>query len=267
MNEAFIDYTKDAPTGGLINDPAFTPEAAAILAHNQKSDEADVTTGWHAVEFLLWGQDFSADGPGNRPYTDYVAGTPATDKRRAYLKAVTDMLAADLTALTADWDAARPDGYAAKFKALPAREAVGRMLNGIAVLTGKEFMSERLAVALDSGDQEDEQSCFSDTTKQDFAADMDGIMAVYHGGTDAPGLDDLLKQMNPERAAKVDALMQTALSKVKALGEPWDKVLASPQGSTERLAAEATVTALTELAKELKAAGGDLGVLVQIPGM
>ena len=45
------------------------------VAKNQVSDEADVTTGWHAIEFLLWGQDLSADGPGNRPYTDYVAGT------------------------------------------------------------------------------------------------------------------------------------------------------------------------------------------------
>ena len=67
------------------------------------------------------------------------------------------------------------DGYAASFKALPPREAVGRMLNGMAILAGFEFMSERLAVALDSGDQEDEHSCFSDTTHQDFVYDLKGI--------------------------------------------------------------------------------------------
>ena len=54
-------------------------------------------------------------------------------------------------------------------------------MNGMAVLAGFELMSERLAVALDSGDQEDEHSCFSDTTHQDFVYDLKGIENVWNG--------------------------------------------------------------------------------------
>ncbi len=59
-----------------------------------------------------------------------------------------------------------------RLQAMPQREAIGRMVNGMAILAGFECMSERLGVALDSGDQEDEHSCFSDTTKQDFVNDL-----------------------------------------------------------------------------------------------
>ena len=270
MNEAFIDYTRDDPKSGLINDPGFTIEAAAIAARNQVSDEADVTTGWHAIEFLLWGQDFNAEGPGDRPFTDYTPGAPANDKRRAYLKAVTDLLVDDLAGVAKAWDLSDPNSYGASLRAMPQREAVGRMLNGIAVLAGSEFRSERMAVALDSGDQEDEQSCFSDTTHQDFVHDMAGIEDVYYGragGAPGASLSDLVKTLDAAQAQKIDAAMADARAKVAALGDPWDQVLAAAPDSKARQDAEAAVEALGALALELKAAGKTLGVLVQVPGI
>jgi putative iron-regulated protein len=267
MNEAAIDYVKDDPKAGLINsDKDLTAEA--IIAANQADDEANVTTGWHAVEFLLWGQDFSADGPGTRPATDYAPGSPANDRRREYLRVVTTQLIADLSSLSTAWAPDRADGYAAKFKALPPREAIGRMLNGMAILAGFEFMSERLAVALDSGDQEDEHSCFSDTTHQDFVYDLKGIKNVWTGdgaGKERPGLDELVKSIDPATAENVSALLADTEAKVAALGNPWDKVLSSPEGSPERKAAEDAVNALQALGKGLTDAGSKLGVLVLIP--
>jgi len=270
MNEAYIDYTQEAPQSGLINDPNFTVDEAAITALNQKADEADVTTGWHAIEFLLWGQDLNANGPGARPATDYTPGSVPNDKRRAYLKAVTGKLVNDLSGLVAAWDSKDAKSYAATFKALPPREAIGRIVNGIAVLAGSEFRTERMSVALDSGDQEDEHSCFSDTTHQDFVYDMAGIENAYYGrfgGKDGPGIDDLLKILAPEEAVRIDALMAEAKAKVDALGDPWDQVLASAKDSPQRQAGEAAVKALGDLASALKASGGQLGVLIQIPGM
>ena len=67
MNEAYIDYVEGKADAGLINDASFKVGLEDIEKSNQSKDEADVTTGWHAIEFLLWGQDLSADGPGNRP--------------------------------------------------------------------------------------------------------------------------------------------------------------------------------------------------------
>ncbi len=148
LNEAYIDYVEGKPNAGLVN-AAVDLDAVSIAGLNQKEDEADVTTGWHAIEFLLWGQDLSASGPGNRPYTDYVAGTTSNDRRRLYLGNATAMLAADLESLSTAWEDYAPNSYAARLKSMPQREALGRMVNGVAILAGFEFMSERLAVALD----------------------------------------------------------------------------------------------------------------------
>jgi putative iron-regulated protein len=267
MNEAAIDYVKDDPKAGLINGSGDLT-LDIIAAANQAKDEADVTTGWHAVEFLLWGQDLSADGPGARPASDFVAGTPASDRRRTYLHEIAELLERDIKDLSAAWNDQGPDGYVAKLKAMPEREVLGRMLNGMAILAGFEFMSQRLAVALDSGDQEDEHSCFSDTTHQDFVYDLQGIKNVWTGdsaGKERAGLDELVRSIDPATAKNVGKLLSDAESKIAALGNPWDKVLASPEDSPERKAAEEAVTALQALGKGLSDAGAKLGVLVLIP--
>jgi putative iron-regulated protein len=270
MNEAFIDYVEGNANAGIVNDASAPLELKAITAKNQADDEKNVTTGWHAVEFLLWGQDVSATGPGNRPYTDYIAGQGNNDRRREYLKLITAHLVEEIEELAEAWEPGRPDNYAAKFSSLPQREALGRMLNGMAILAGFELMSERLAVALDSGDQEDEHSCFSDTTHQDFVHDLAGIKQVWTGdgaGKERPGLDALVRGEDAALADRIDRLFADAEAKIAALGNPWDQVLAKPKDSPERQAAEAAVTALQNLAAGLGEAGGKLGVLVLIePG-
>ena len=268
MNEAYIDYVEGKPDAGLINDAGFKIGIEDIEKSNQSRDEADVTTGWHAIEFLLWGQDLSADGPGNRPFTDYVAGTGNNDRRREYLKLITDELAHELHELEEKWELQNASGYAKKLKTMPEREAIGRMVNGMAVLAGFEFMSERLAVALDSGDQEDEHSCFSDTTKQDFVYDLVGIKQVWTGdneGGERAGLNDLVRSQDAALADRIDGLLADTETKVAALGDPWDKVLSATKDSPERKAAEDVVVALQALGTGLKDAGNKLGVLVLIP--
>lgn len=268
MNEAYLDYVDGKPDAGIINDPSFEIGKESVRNRNQADDEANVTTGWHAIEFLLWGQDLSSTGSGHRPYTDYVAGTESGDRRRVYLKLLADDLVSDIGQLAAAWEPGREDNYAARFIALPQREAIDRMINGIAILAGFEFMSERLAVALDSGDQEDEHSCFSDTTKQDFVYDLDGIKQVWTGdssGITRAGLDDLLRGIDSELASQIDELLLDAQTKVAGLKDPWDTVLAADRDAPERKAAEDVVVALGALADGFKAAGAKLGVVVLIP--
>ncbi len=267
VNEAFIDYVEGDPDAGIVNHPETAVSVASLIVNNQVTDETDVTLGWHAIEFLLWGQDFSATGPGNRPVSDYIAGHGHNDRRRDYLKIATDRLAADLGRVAQAWAPGKPDNYAAIFAALPPREAIGRIVNGMAVLASDELMSQRMAVGLDSGDQEDEHSCFSDTTHQDFVYDMKGIANVWTGqypGYTGAGIRDLVAAVDPGIAAEVDGLVADATARIAVLGDPWDQVLASPEGSPERVKAEAAVTALGNLAVGLKRAGEALGVLVQI---
>jgi putative iron-regulated protein len=267
MNEAFIDYVEGNPNAGIINDPSMEISLVKLMVNNQASDETDVTLGWHAIEFLLWGQDLSATGPGNRPASDYVAGQGNNDRRRAYLKIVTDRLVADIASTAEQW--ASDTNYAAQFKALPDREAIGRIMNGIALLTGSELMSERMAVGLDSGDQEDEHSCFSDTTHQDFVYDIKGVENVWTGkypGATGPGIRDLVAKVDPALATQIDGLLADATAKIAALGDPWDQVLAAAPDTQARKDAEAAVAALGVLARGFKRAGTKLGVLVQIAG-
>lgn len=268
LNEAAIDYVEGKPDAGLINLASAKLDAETLVAENQKADEKDVTVGWHAIEFLLWGQDKSASGPGDRPVSDYVAGEGNNDRRRAYLEAVMDELVDDLHGLEDQWEPDSKTNYRSKFEALPQREALGRMVNGMAILAGYELMSERMGVALDSGDQEDEQSCFSDTTKQDFVEDLQGIKQVWTGDSkdrQRAGLDELVRARKPEVADKVTALMADAEAKLAALGNPWDQVLSADKASPQRKAAEDAVVSLQALADGLKLAGNELGVIVLVP--
>jgi putative iron-regulated protein len=269
MNEAYVDYVKGNATAGIVNDPVKPITLETINALDQSKDEADVTTGWHAIEFLLWGQDFSATGPGARPYTDYVPGKAANDRRRTYLKLVTAQLVSDLDSVAAAWDAASKGSYAAKLRTMNAREVLGRAVNGMAILAGHELMSERMSVALDSGDQEDEHSCFSDTTHQDFIYNLKGIKAVWTGQGPSKvhaGLSGLVGRRDPKLRTEVDALFANTEARIAALDAPWDQVLAAPAGSPARKEAEAAVRALGALGDGLRRAGQELGLLVMIPG-
>lgn len=272
LNEAVIDYVEGDADAGLVSRLDVPLTRTSILELDQVTDEADVTTGWHAIEFLLWGQDFSATGPGARPASDYAPGDAVRERRRLYLATLADQVVDDIDALAQQWDPARADSYATRFLALEPHEAIGRMVTGIAYLAGYEMASERLAVALDSGMQEDEHSCFSDTTWQDFVWDLAGIKRVYfgvntRGNGDAPSLAKLVAQLQPRLALELEARFADAERKLAAIEDPFDRMLAAPEGSPERAAAEAAVTSLQQLSAGLRDAGRALGVLVIVPGV
>ena len=66
MDEAYVDYVDGDAAAGIINDTAGFPEITTdvIVSANEEGGETNISTGWHAVEFLLWGQDLSDDGAG-----------------------------------------------------------------------------------------------------------------------------------------------------------------------------------------------------------
>ncbi|MGQ0699830.1 MAG: imelysin family protein [Panacagrimonas sp.] len=270
LNEAFVDAVKGQPHAGIVWDSSIPLSRESIMAHDQVSDEADVTTGWHAIEFLLWGQDFNPSGPGDRPHTDYLPGAADRDRRRLYLSTVTEMLVQDLRGLESAW-APDADNYRRRFLALESREALGRAVNGVANLVGHELAAERLSVALDSGDQEDEHSCFSDTTHQDHLYDLRGARNVWFGSTGDAMAEDSLRalvvKIDPSLATRTDDLFTQALAALALMDQPFEIILRAPPGSPPRQRAEAAVTALQALGAQLAAVGKRLGVLVIVPGL
>jgi putative iron-regulated protein len=266
MNEAFIDYVKDKPDSGFINNPDLVVSIKTIIENDQVSDEADVTTGWHAIEFLLWGQDFNADSPGKRPASDFVPSKDNNDRRRDYLELVTNQLVDDLTALEAEWQPDQ-DNYRASFIKADPQTNLSKIFTSLATLSAFEMGAERIATALDSGDQEDEHSCFSDTTHQDFVFNAKGIANVYMGNYknyNAPGFDELIAKLNPEVNTEVVAAIeqtQTAIGKIQA---PFDQVLASPAESPQRQTTEEAVEALENQAEQFRKIAPVLGIEVDI---
>jgi putative iron-regulated protein len=180
------------------------------------------------------------------------------------------MLVDDLRGLEAAW-APDADNYRKRFLAMDPHEALGRAINGVANLVGHELATERLSVALDSGDQEDEHSCFSDTTHRDHLFDLRGAYAVWLGSSGESMAPDSLRaltmQIDPALGARTDALFTQALAAVTLMDKPFDSILRAPPGSPPRQRAEAAVAAFQALGAQMAQVGRRLGVLVIVPGL
>ena len=258
LNEAFIDYV-------IQGSEPIT--AQTLVRKNARDDEADVTTGFHAVEFLLWGQDRDPNGPGDRQVSDFV-GEGSAQRRRSYLKVATDLLVEQLKTLVDAWSPGSPgapkqQNYRATMLEMQQATSVRNMLTGIATLSGFELASERLGTALDSGSQEDEQSCFSDNTHVDVLANAIGIENVYLGrydGFEGAGLDQLVAAANPDLARYLAKRLHTTVELARQLDPPFDRTLASSEGSPRRARVEALVSSLQILADLLKQSAAALGV-------
>ena len=259
LNEAYIDYVEGDPEAGIINRGLVPITTHELTRRNAVEDEADVTTGYHAIEFLLWGQDLNADGPGGRPLSDYIGDSPAVQRRREYLRVVSDLLVRDLHGLVEEW---KPDAgnYRALFLAMDENEALGKILTGLATLSGFELASERIGVPLDSSSQEDEQSCFSDSTHDDYLANARGIEAVYS----RTGLDRLVKRATLGLDQKIENNVNQTLAALAAVDPPIDLILASKKGSAGRQKLERVVTLLQEQSRLFVEAGEKLGVEVVV---
>ncbi|MDI1483485.1 imelysin family protein [Polyangium sp. y55x31] len=251
MDEAYVDYVDGDPNAGIINDPATYPtiDETTIAELNEKDGEKNIATGYHAIEFLLWGQDLSADGPGQRPYTDYLVemGTAANQERRGqYLLAAGKLLLQDLGSVSAEW-APETGAYRASFVALPPEEALRRILLGLGSLSGAELAGERIQVAYDTKEQEDEHSCFSDNTHKDLLNNAIGIQNVYLGrraSVDLPGIDELVRERDPALDARLQEEMQASIDAIEAIGKPFDQAILGDDTAAGRQKVKKAIEAL-----------------------
>lgn len=269
LNEAFIDYVDGNADAGIINDSSLTLSLDALIERNAVTDEADVTTGYHAIEFLLWGQDLSTDGPGARPASDFAGDSEPVSRRKTYLELVTGLLVSDLESLKSAWASDQEGNYRAAFVAQPPVDALGKIMTGMATLSGFELASERLAVPLDSGDQEDEHSCFSDNTHRDFVANAQAIRNVWRGSfgsVDGVGIDELVRKASVELADQIEEVNARTVMLAESIEPPVDRILATPEGDPARDSLQSLVDALYEQAELLVQAGRALGVDVVIAG-
>jgi len=260
LDENMIDYTidaKGAKTSGNIIDTKgkFNPGGEesssvdvtnitvdAITALNENGGEANVATGYHAVEFLLWGQDqdysnFVKDSvtkgaltAGQRPITDFTTDKDAP-RRLAYLKASAQKIVNDLTVISDAWKTGDMTNYRAAIlglnsdssKNIDSNEALKQIFAGLGVFIKSELANERIAVAVLTPSEEDEHSCFSDNTHRDIATNYQGfknlLMGTYKGVDYGTAPIDALDANVKMEILELIAEIETKIESINAIAQ------------------------------------------------
>ncbi len=242
--------------------------------------EANVATGYHAIEFLLWGQDLNGTNPGagERPYTDYLVGEGATgghnERRRTYLKAATDLLVSDLEEMVEQWKDGVEGNYRSELVADSADNGLRKMLFGMGSLSLGELAGERMKVALEANSTEDEHDCFSDNTHNSHFYNGKGIRNVYLGEykqvdgstLTGPSLSELVAKTDAQADATLKADLQETEAKLQALVDSaeknnvhFDQLIAQGNAEGQQLVRDA-IAVLVKQTGTIEQAAGKLGI-------
>ena len=265
-----IAHTSLTIGGKTLDTSKITKELLADKLQEAGGVEANVATGYHAVEFLLWGQDLNGIGPGNgaRPASDYDTKQCTNgncDRRAQYLSAATGLLVDDLAWMVAQW---APGGAARKTIEQDSDEAgLTAIMTGLGSLSYGELAGERMKLGLMIHDPEEEHDCFSDNTHASHFFDALGIRNVYLGTyrradrslVTGPSVSDLVKAKSPEVDAEVRAKLDATMQAMNALylraltTESYDQMIG--EGNAEGNAVvQRAVDALLDQTKSLERA-------------
>ncbi|WP_299774774.1 imelysin family protein [uncultured Pseudoteredinibacter sp.] len=303
LDEGLIDYVDDASYeaelgnvgsnaniianteldlgGNRLDIKNLSPELLASL-NELGGSEANVATGYHAIEFLLWGQDLNGHNPGagQRPYTDYVVGEQCSngncERRREYLSAISQLLMDDLSYMVAQWAPAKDENYRQKLLALSSKQGLTRMLFGMGSLALGELAGERLKVSLEANSAEDEHDCFSDNTHYSHFYNGLGIRNIYVGEyrrvdgelLRGPSIQSLLENKDKKLAAKVLQSLDNSQSKLQALvdsaerkenPEAFDQLIAEGNEKGAEMI-NASINALVEETRNIELAAKALDI-------
>lgn len=274
-----IANTSVSINGETVDAGEITPAFLSSTLHEAGEVEANVATGYHAIEFLLWGQDLNGTGPGagNRPWSDYESGSDCTngncDRRGQYLSAATDLLIADLKEMVGNWTA---EGAARAEVMGDSSQAMSTILTGMGSLSYGELAGERMKLGLLLNDPEEEHDCFADNTHNSHLYDAVGIDNIYNGsytridGTRIEGPS--ISQLIAEKDAAVDSELKTKLATTVDLmqvmakraeaGEAYDQMIG--EGNTGGNAVvQAAIDGLIDQTRSIERAVAvlDLGAL------
>ena len=269
LDEAYIDYVEGDPSAGIINNPGEFPviDADLLVSLNEVGGEENVSTGWHAIEFLLWGQDLNSDGPGDRPVEDYTTN-PNADRRATYLAVASDVLVGHLQDMVDAWAPGRGN-YRSQFVALDSDEAIQKIITGIGELSRGELAGERMTVAFEERSQEDEHSCFSDNTTADIVANALGIQMVYlgdFGGVSGPGIKDLVAAKDEDLADQLDSQIRNSVNLTTVIPQPFDQHLLEgvSDQTAGRQAVRSAIVSLENQTDTIVQAAQEIGITISV---
>ncbi|NOH83939.1 peptidase [Vibrio sp. 03-59-1] len=263
----------------VIDATTITPELIADL-NEIGGSEANVASGYHAIEFLLWGQDLNGTnaGAGARAYTDFVVGSECTngncDRRGQYLKAAAELLIQDLEWMEKQWEAGEKGNYRQELLAGSADNGLRKMLFGMGSLSLGELAGERMKVALEANSTEDEHDCFSDNTHNSHYYNEQGIYNVYTGLykresgklLSGPSLYDLVAQKDKKAAKEIQKQFDLARAQVGQLvtsaeknNQHFDQLIAANNPAGNALVNK-TIMALVAQTGSIERAASVIGI-------
>ncbi len=267
----------------VVDASEITPELLSGTLQEALGVEANVATGYHAIEFLLWGQDLHGTGPGagERPATDYSL-TACThencDRRGDYLKAATDLLVSDLEEMVGDWK----EGGAAR-EQLAAKGPEGGLstiLTGLGSLSYGELAGERIKLGLILHDPEEEHDCFSDNTHNSHYYDEVGMTAIWNGSykrtdgslVEGPSIRAYAAAKAPEAATRTDEAFAATHAKMQIMKDTadsgrmaYDQMIGADNPEGNRIV-EDVVDALVAQARAIEGVVSALGLTVEVEG-
>ena len=220
-------------SGEVIDTSKITTDLLANTLHEVGGVEANVATGYHAIEFLLWGQDLNGSkaGSGNRPASDFDSKNCKVghcDRRSEYLLAAGQLLIDDLTWMVAQWE----KNGAARTSLLQDEQAgISSIITGMGSLSYGELAGERIKLGVLLHDPEEEHDCFSDNTHFSHYYDILGIKNVYTGTyktingktLSGPSLAKLLAKKNNNAAKELSATINQSLAAAQVVVDSAEK--------------------------------------------
>jgi putative iron-regulated protein len=267
---ANVIASKSLTIGGeQVDATEITKELIADKLQEAGKVEANVATGYHVIEFLLWGQDLNGTGPGsgNRPATDYNTAKCTggnCDRRAAYLKTATALLIDDLTWMADQW---KKGGKARETLLADDNAGITAIFTGLGSLSYGELAGERMKLGLILHDPEEEHDCFSDNTHNSHYYDVVGMRNLYLGtykrvdGKQIKGasVSDLVKAKAPDAdqamREKLDASF-AAFKKLKQRAETveaYDQMIGE-QNDEGNAVVQAAIDALLDQTKAIERA-------------
>ncbi len=237
LAEGLIDYTENDTGNNIIAGTDTITVDFLISQNGLNDDEANVATGIHAIEFLLWGQDLNGTeaGAGARPASDYDLTNCSNnhcDRRAEYLRVVTQLLVDDLSNMVAEWstEASNTQGTLA-YNFLNSNKAIAYIVGSMKVMADDELASARMGTALETGDPEEEHDCFSDLSHIAIYHNFQGIKNAFYGtynGISGDSFGNLLQQADASLYDTIDTLMsniEAKISQILEVGERTDNPL------------------------------------------
>ncbi len=136
------------------------------------------------------------------------------------------------------------------------------------LLAGFELAGERILVAYESKAQEDEHSCFSDTTHNDSIYDIVGIKNVWTGKytradgsiIEGPGIRNFALSIDTDLTEKIDHSLKLALKTSMEIPRPFDQAILAEKGSD-------TSNSIISLVEELENTADNLVIMAEKSGV